>query len=73
MIDNNIQAKTGNLGIDPRTVLFKRVMDMNDRSLRNIVIGLGGVTGGVVREEGFNITPASEIMAILCLSKDMAI
>lgn len=72
MIDNNIQAKTGNLGIDPRTVLFKRVMDMNDRALRNIVIGLGGVTGGVAREEGFNITPASEIMAILCLSKDMA-
>ena len=67
LIDNNIQAKEGNLGIDPRTVAFKRVMDMNDRVLRDMVIGLGGTANGVPRQEGFNITPASEIMAILCL------
>jgi formate--tetrahydrofolate ligase len=70
LIDNNIQNKENNLGIDPRTVLWKRCMDMNDRSLRNIVSGLGGSANGVPREAGFNITPASEIMAILCLSKD---
>lgn len=72
MIDNNIQAKTGNLGIDPRQVVWKRVMDMNDRSLRSIITGLGGTSGGVVREAGFNITAASEIMAILCLSENFA-
>lgn len=72
MIDNNIQAKTGNLGIDPRQVVWKRVMDMNDRSLRQIMTGLGGTAGGVVREAGFNITAASEIMAILCLSENFA-
>jgi formate--tetrahydrofolate ligase len=70
LIDNNIQAKTGNLGIDPRTVLWKRCMDMNDRGLRKIVAALGGKAGGVPRETGFNITAASEIMAILCLSND---
>ena len=69
LIDNNLQAKTGNLGIDPRTIAFKRVADMNDRALRDIVIGLGGTANGVPREEGFNITPASEVMAILCLSE----
>lgn len=69
LIDNNIQNKTNNLGIDPRTVLWKRVMDMNDRALRHIVIGLGGTGNGVPREDGFNITPASEVMAILCMSK----
>ncbi|WP_340199469.1 formate--tetrahydrofolate ligase [Ascidiimonas sp. W6] len=68
LIDNNIQSKTGNLGIDPRTVLWKRCMDMNDRGLRNIIAGLGGKAGGIARETGFNITAASEIMAILCLS-----
>ncbi|MEJ2162570.1 MAG: formate--tetrahydrofolate ligase [Robiginitalea sp.] len=68
LIDNNIQAKTGNLGIDPRTVLWKRCMDMNDRGLRKIIAALGGKAGGVPRETGFNITAASEIMAILCLS-----
>lgn len=68
IIDNNIQSKTNTLGIDPRTVKWKRVMDVNDRSLRNIVIGLGGSTMGVPRETGFDITAASEIMAILCLS-----
>jgi formate--tetrahydrofolate ligase len=68
MIDNNIQASEGNLGIDPRTIAWKRVMDMNDRSLRDIVIGLGGTAQGVPRETGFDITAASEVMAILCLA-----
>jgi formate--tetrahydrofolate ligase len=72
LIDNNIQSKTRNLNIDPRTITWKRVMDMNDRALRNIVIGLGGTSNGVPRSDGFNITPASEIMAILCLSKNFA-
>lgn len=71
LIDNNIQSKTRGLDIDPRTILWKRVMDMNDRSLRNIVIGLGGTANGVPRSDGFNITPASEVMAILCLSQNM--
>jgi formate--tetrahydrofolate ligase len=71
IIDNNIQSKTNSLGIDARTVTWKRVMDMNDRSLRNIIIGLGGTTSGVPRETGFDITAASEIMAILCLSDDL--
>lgn len=70
MIDNNVQSKTNNLNIDPRTVTWKRVIDMNDRSLRHIVVGLGGTTSGVPRETGFDITAASEVMAILCLSKD---
>ena len=72
VLDNNIQSKTNSLGIDPRTVTWKRVMDMNDRSLRNIVVGLGGPTSGIPRETGFDITAASEIMAILCLSNDLA-
>jgi len=71
VIDNNIHSKTNTLGIDARTVTWKRVMDMNDRSLRNIVVGLGGPTSGVPRETGFDITAASEIMAILCLSDDL--
>lgn len=71
LIDNNIQSKTNNLGIDPRTILWKRVMDMNDRALRKIVIGMGGTGSGVPRETGFDITAASEIMAILCLSDDL--
>lgn len=70
LIDNNIQNKTNNLGIDPRTIKWKRVMDMNDRSLRDIVIGLGGTGNGVPRQDGFNITPASEVMAILCMSEN---
>lgn len=70
LIDNNLQNKQYSLNIDPKTIVWKRVMDMNDRSLRNIVIGLGDGTNGVTRQEGFNITPASEVMAILCLSKD---
>jgi formate--tetrahydrofolate ligase len=71
VIDNNIQSKTNSVGLDPRTITWKRVMDMNDRSLRNIVIGLGGTGSGVPRETGFDITAASEIMAILCLSDDL--
>jgi formate--tetrahydrofolate ligase len=70
LIDNNIQNKNSTLGIDPRTVHWKRVMDMNDRALRHIIIGLGGTTSGVPRETGFDITAASEIMAILCLSEN---
>jgi len=70
MLDNHI--KQGNeLGIDPTSIVFKRVMDMNDRSLRNIVVGLGGKLNGVPREDGFMITVASEIMAILCLASDL--
>ena len=72
LIDNNIQNKNNNLGIDGRTLVWKRVIDMNDRALRSILIGLGGKGNGVPREEGFNITPASEIMAILCLSENIA-
>ena len=68
MIDNNIQASESNLGIDPRTIAWKRVMDMNDRALRDVVIGLGGTAQGVPRETGFDITAASEVMAILCLA-----
>ncbi|MEP5613427.1 MAG: formate--tetrahydrofolate ligase [Cyclobacteriaceae bacterium] len=71
LIDNNIQSKTHNLNIDPRTVAWKWSMDMNDRSLRHIVTGLGGKANGYVRESGFDITAASEVMAILCLSKDL--
>jgi formate--tetrahydrofolate ligase len=71
LIDNNIQLKEGNLGIDPRTIEWKRVMDMNERSLRDIIIGLGGAKEGVPRESGFNITAASEVMATLCVSKDL--
>lgn len=72
LIDNNIQSRTNNLNIDPRTISWKRVMDMNDRSLRQITIGLGGNTNGIPREDGFNITPASEVMAILCMAENFA-
>ena len=69
-LDNHL--KQGNeLGIDPTQITFKRVVDMNDRALRNIVVGLGGKAHGVPREDGFMITVASEIMAILCLSNDL--
>ncbi|MGY8965551.1 MAG: formate--tetrahydrofolate ligase, partial [Flavobacteriales bacterium] len=67
IIDNNLQSRTESLGLDPRSIYWKRVMDMNDRSLRQITIGLGGTANGIPREDGFNITPASEIMAILCM------
>ncbi|WP_418561152.1 formate--tetrahydrofolate ligase [Rikenella microfusus] len=72
LIDNNIQSKTRSLGLDPRTISWKRVMDMNDRSLRHIVAGLGGTASGVPRETGFDITAASEVMAILCLATSIA-
>ena len=71
LIDNNLQSRTRSLGLDPRTIGWKRVMDMNDRALRSIVIGLGGTGNGMPREDGFNITPASEVMAILCLAKNI--
>ncbi len=71
LIDNNIQSKSRSLNIDPRTVNWKRVMDMNDRSLRDIIVGLGGTASGIPRETGFDITAASEVMAILCLAEDM--
>lgn len=71
LLDNHIQQ--GNeLGIDPRQIVWKRCMDMNDRVLRNIVVGLGSKMDGMVREDHFVITVASEIMAILCLADDMA-
>src|SRR5881397_1044584 len=70
MLDNHL-AQGNSLGIDTRRVLFKRVVDMNDRALRNIVLGLGGPAHGVPRESGFEITVASEVMAILCLSADL--
>ncbi|MCD8511481.1 MAG: formate--tetrahydrofolate ligase [Bacillus sp. (in: Bacteria)] len=70
MLDNHIHQ--GNqLNIDVRRVVWKRVLDMNDRALRNVVVGLGGPLQGVPRQDGFDITVASEIMAILCLSKDL--
>jgi formate--tetrahydrofolate ligase len=69
LLDNHIQHGDA-LGIDSRRVLWRRVIDMNDRSLRHVVIGLGGVMEGVPRETGFDITPASEVMAALCLAED---
>ena len=68
LIDNNLQSNANNLNLDSRTVLWKRVIDMNDRSLRKITIGLGGTANGIPREDGFNITPASEVMSILCMA-----
>ena len=70
MLDNHLQQGNA-LGIDPRRITFTRVMDMNDRALRNITIGLGGKVNGVPREDHFMITVASEIMAILCLASDL--
>lgn len=69
-IDNHIH-QGNDLGIDPRQIIWKRAMDMNDRALRNIVVGLGGKANGFPREDGFNITVASEVMAILCLASDL--
>jgi formate--tetrahydrofolate ligase len=69
MVDNHLQH--GNeLGVDPRRIVLRRVIDLNDRALREIFVGLGGVTHGIPRQDGFNITPASEVMAILCLASD---
>lgn len=70
VIDNHLQQGNA-LGIDQRRILFKRCMDMNDRALRNVVVGLGGKINGVPREDGFQITVATEIMAILCLASDL--
>ena len=70
IIDNHIQQGNA-LGIDNRRILFKRCMDMNDRALRQVIVGLGGKPNGVPREDGFQITVASEIMAILCLAADL--
>jgi len=70
MLDNHLQ-QGNSLNIDPRRIVWRRVVDMNDRALRNIVIGLGGKVNGVPREDGFDITVASEVMAILCLASDL--
>lgn len=72
LIDNNLQSKCCSLNLDSRTIFWKRVIDMNDRALRQITIGLGGTANGVPREDGFNITPASEVMAILCMASDFS-
>ncbi len=72
IIDNNIQSKANSINLDPRTISWKRVMDVNDRSLRKIIVGLGGTLSGIPRETGFDITAASEIMAILCLSESLS-
>ncbi|MFK7971229.1 MAG: formate--tetrahydrofolate ligase [Bacteroidia bacterium] len=72
LIDNNLHQKKVSLNIDARTVVWKRVLDMNDRALRSVILGLGGRTQGVPRQSGFDITAASEIMAILCMSTDLA-
>jgi len=71
IIDNIIQNHEHPIKIDPRSVLWKRVIDMNDRSLRNTIIGIGGKSNGVMRSDGFNITAASEIMAILCMAENL--
>jgi len=71
LIDNQLQLKNKKFRLDARTIRWKRVLDMNDRALRQIVIGLGGSANGIPRETGFNITAASEVMAILCLSRDI--
>ncbi|MDX2128180.1 MAG: formate--tetrahydrofolate ligase [Chloroherpetonaceae bacterium] len=72
IIDNNLQNKKNKLGLEARSIRWKRVMDMNDRSLRKILVGLGGTAQGIPRETGFDITAASEVMAILCLSRSFA-
>lgn len=71
VIDNNLQNTKYSLNLDPKSIAWKRVMDMNDRSLRQIIIGVGAKANGTMREDGFNITPASEVMAIICLAKDL--
>ncbi|MDR6227088.1 formate--tetrahydrofolate ligase [Desmospora profundinema] len=70
MIDNHI-FRDNTLSIDPRRIVWKRVLDLNDRALRHVVVGLGGKTNGMPREDGFDITVASELMAILCLARDL--
>jgi len=72
LIDNNLQNRHRSLGIEARSVRWKRVMDMSDRALRDIVVGLGGMGNGTPRQGGFDITPASEVMAILCLAESLS-
>jgi len=71
MIDNHLHWDNA-LGLDPRRISWRRALDVNDRALRHMAIGLGGANGGVPREEGFNITAASEVMAVFCLARDLA-
>jgi formate--tetrahydrofolate ligase len=71
VLDNHLHQGNA-LGIDPRTIVWKRVVDLNDRALRHVVVGLGGVTDGIPREDGFDIVVASEVMAILCLATSVA-
>ncbi len=71
LVDNHLQSKNNSLNLDPRKIIWKRVIDMNERALRHIVLGLGGPKQGIPRETGFDITAASEIMAALCLAKDL--
>lgn len=71
LVDNHLQSKNNSLNLDPRKIIWKRVIDMNERALRDIIIGLGGPKQGVPRQTGFDITAASEIMAALCLAKDL--
>ncbi len=71
LVDNHLQSKNNSLNLDPRKIIWKRVIDMNERALRDIIIGLGGPKQGIPRQTGFDITAASEIMAALCLAKDL--
>ncbi len=71
LVDNHLQSKSNTLNLDPRKIVWKRVTDMNERVLRNIIVGLGGPKQGVPRETGFDITAASEVMAALCLASDL--
>ncbi|TVQ94377.1 MAG: formate--tetrahydrofolate ligase [Bacteroidetes bacterium] len=71
LVDNHLQSRNNTLNLDPRKIIWKRVMDMNERSLRDIIIGMGGPKQGIPRETGFDITAASEVMAALCLAKDI--
>jgi formate--tetrahydrofolate ligase len=71
LVDNHLQSRNNSLNLDPRRIIWKRVMDMNERSLREIIIGLGGPAQGLPRQTGFDITAASEVMAALCLAKDI--
>ena len=71
LIDNHLESKNNSLNLDPRKIIWKRVIDMNERALRDIIIGLGGPKQGIPRQTGFDITAASEVMAALCLAKDL--
>ncbi|MDX9942711.1 MAG: formate--tetrahydrofolate ligase [Bacteroidales bacterium] len=71
LIDNHLESKNNSLNLDPRKIIWKRVIDMNERALRDIIIGLGGPKQGIPRQTGFDITAASEVMAALCLAKDI--